>query len=423
MNEKRIAALQKAHQAILEFIDELEQLSQFQDKIDMPADIGQIWKTFLDDIKNLITIEVCSLFMVDEDTHEFKLKAVSPQNRGVICQKEVDSQIECGMFSWVINRRQAAIIPSLAFKNKRTIIMLPLSTVKTTLGVVLVLSSIEASSITRENLKLLNMLAKQCSLVMENALLYQRLHKEHESLQKAHAQISQAEKLASIGRLTSGAFHEILNPLNIISGHIQLLLMKKDLASTISKHLDIMLEQTARTAKIVKGLLQFAHPPKSKKGKVNINNLIKEILSLVEYELTFGKIKIITQLDPHTPLIRGDKKSLSQLFLNLVSNAKDAMPQGGTLNIVTKAVADDEPQKVWSSLEIRIQDSGCGIPESNITKIFDPFFTTKETGKGLGLELSISYSIVQDHGGTLQVESKVDKGTTFIITLPAGKNI
>ncbi|MBW1702110.1 MAG: hypothetical protein JRJ11_05645 [Deltaproteobacteria bacterium] len=423
LSEKRIDLLQKGYQAVLEFTDKMEQLSQFQDKIDIPSNISQIWKVFLDGIRNSIKVEVCGLFLVDENTHEFVLKNVSPEDKGSICRKEIEFQIECGMFSWIINRRQPALIPSFVFKDKKTIIMLPLSTVKRTLGVVLVLAPIEESSITQESLKLLTMLAKQCSLVMENTLLYERLRKEHETLQKAQAQIVQAEKLASIGRLTAGASHEILNPLNIISGHIQLLLMNKDLSSRFSRHLDIMRNQSDRIAKIVKGLLQFSHHSKPRIGEVKINDLIERVLSMFEHEARFHSIEIIKEIDPNLPSIMGDDEKLSQVLFNLLSNARDAMPKGGTLRISAKASANNDQLSGESDfIEIRFQDTGCGISEENIGKIFDPFFTLKEDGNGIGLGLSLSYGIIQEHGGTISVESKVNEGTNFAIYLPVIQN-
>lgn len=125
-SERRLALLQEGYQSTLEFIHKMEQLIQFQDKIDTPSSISEIWNVFLTDIRILIEIEACALFLVDEDTHEFIRKGVSPPDKGAICQREIEFQIECGMFSWIINRREPAIIPSLVFKEKK-IIMLPLS--------------------------------------------------------------------------------------------------------------------------------------------------------------------------------------------------------------------------------------------------------------------------------------------------------
>jgi diguanylate cyclase (GGDEF)-like protein len=175
--------------ALLELIDKIEHLGQFQDRIDFPSTIGQIWEVFLGDVRSLIEIEVCALFLVDDATHEFVLEYAFPENRKTICKKEADYQIECGIFSWIINRRQPALIPALAFENEKSIIMLPLSTIKRTLGVVMVKTPIKESFITHEIIKLLTMLAKQYSLVLENTLLYDRLMKKHESLEQANGEI------------------------------------------------------------------------------------------------------------------------------------------------------------------------------------------------------------------------------------------
>ena len=175
--------------ALLELIDKIEHLGQFQDRIDFPSTIGQIWEVFLGDVRSLIEIEVCALFLVDDATHEFVLEYAYPDDRKKICKKEAEYQIECGIFSWIINRRQPALIPALAFENETSIVMLPLSTIKRTLGVVMIKTPIKESFITHEIIKLLTMLSKQYSLVLENTLLYDRLMKKHESLEKANGEI------------------------------------------------------------------------------------------------------------------------------------------------------------------------------------------------------------------------------------------
>jgi len=176
--------------ALLEFIEKTERVNQFQDKIDTPSSMDQIWSVFLAEFKNLINVDVFALFLVDEETHEFVLNDVSPRDQGPACQSEVDLQIDCGMFSWIINRRQPALIPSLIFKGNKTIVMLPLATNRRTLGVVLVVTPIKESAITQEELKLVTILLKQCSLVMENTILYEHLKKERDSLQRANKEIA-----------------------------------------------------------------------------------------------------------------------------------------------------------------------------------------------------------------------------------------
>jgi len=210
-----MAELVEKRSALVELIDKIEQLGQFQDRIDFPANIREIWRVFLADLKNLIEMEVCALFLVDDDTHEFALRYVTPDDKRSICQKEINFQIECGIFSWIINRRQPSLIPALVFENDRSIIMLPLTSTKRTLGVVLLLTPIQENYITQENMKLLTMLAKQYSLVMENTILYERLRKKHSSLEKANGEIRLLSRTDSLtgcynrGYLNEHLPHEI----------------------------------------------------------------------------------------------------------------------------------------------------------------------------------------------------------------------
>jgi diguanylate cyclase (GGDEF)-like protein len=210
-----MAELVEKRSALVELIDKIEQLGQFQDRIDFPANIREIWRVFLADLKNLIEMEVCALFLVDDDTHEFALRYVTPDDKRSICQKEINFQIECGIFSWIINRRQPSLIPALVFENDRSIIMLPLTSTKRTLGVVLLLTPIQENYITQENMKLLTMLAKQYSLVMENTILYERLRKKHSSLEKANGEIRLLSRTDSLtgcynrGYLNEHLSHEI----------------------------------------------------------------------------------------------------------------------------------------------------------------------------------------------------------------------
>jgi diguanylate cyclase (GGDEF)-like protein len=203
MSEQRIA--------LLELIDKIERLGQFQDRIDFPSSISEIWQTFLTDVQNLIAIEVCALFLVDEITQEFSLKHVVPEDSAKNCRDEIDLQIECGIFSWIINRRQPALVPALAFDNTKSAIMLPLSTAKRTVGVVLILTPIQESFITHENLKLLTILTRECSLVMENTLLYDGLRKEHLSLEKANKEIKLLSRTDPLtGCYNRGHMNELL---------------------------------------------------------------------------------------------------------------------------------------------------------------------------------------------------------------------
>jgi diguanylate cyclase (GGDEF)-like protein len=203
MSERRVA--------LLELIENIERLGQFQDRLDFPSSVNQIWKAFLVDVQNLIEIEVCALFLVDENTNEFILKYAVPEDNARLCRKEIDLQIECGIFSWIVKRRQPALIPALAFEKIKSIVMLPLSTVKRTLGVVMILTPIQESFITQENMKLLTLLTKECSLVIENTLLYKRLRRKHRSLEKANEEIKLLSRTDSLtGCYNRGHLNELL---------------------------------------------------------------------------------------------------------------------------------------------------------------------------------------------------------------------
>jgi two-component system NtrC family sensor kinase len=157
-------------------------------------------------------------------------------------------------------------------------------------------------------------------------------------------------------------------------------------------------------------MLSFSKPEQEEKQAVDLNTVLDEILLLHEKQLQENDIKIKISFTEEIPQINASKDQLRQVFLNLVSNARDAMPDGGTLSVTT--AADNE------NVRIEIADNGIGIKEEHLKKIFDSFFTTKDTVKGVGLGLSVCYGFIKDHGGDIQVKSKVDSGTTFTITFP-----
>ncbi|MEI7591026.1 MAG: ATP-binding protein, partial [Deltaproteobacteria bacterium] len=171
--------------------------------------------------------------------------------------------------------------------------------------------------------------------------------------------------------------------------------------------------------RIVNGLYQFSHAAGSNMETVQINALIKKVFQLFEHEHKYDNIRNVMNLEENLPTIQGNVDTLSQVFFIILSNARDAMPKGGELSISSKSVPSEnlaEGIGIW--IEIQFRDTGHGIPEAEIDRIFDPFFTTKASKNGTGLGLSLSYGIIQNHGGTIHVESQVNKGTTFTIRLP-----
>jgi signal transduction histidine kinase len=407
-------------QAILELVQKIENLIYFPEKIEKPARIPNIWEVFSKEIKRHIETDVCALFRVDGQSRAFELAHASPEGQEEQCRHEIDAQIECGMFAWIINRRQPALIPSLVFKKRKTLIMLPLTTQSQTLGLVMVVTGISEGAITHERLKLLAILAKQCALIMENTLLYAQLQKEHETLQNAQSRIIQAEKFAAFGRMTSGAFHEFLNPLNILSGHLQLMQMSELPPAKIREYASLMQSQTNRIASMVKSLQRFSSPRKSECQILQLQPLITAALENTQARYPDHRIRCHIEVASDCPPANVNRKDFIRVLMHLLDNAYEAMPLDGTLHIQTGLDTIEEIRNEHHEMiACRISDNGHGIPAENLAKIFDPFFTTKEVGAGTGLNLSISYALMQSMGGTITAQSAEGCGATFTLYLPA----
>ncbi len=172
----------------------------------------------------------------------------------------------------------------------------------------------------------------------------------------------------------------------------------------------IIKSQADIAAKIVKNLLEFSRQHVVKFEQTDINHLISAVLIISEHQFSSKNIEVVKDLDSDSPKILADDSQLQQVFVNIITNAIEAMPSGGNLTVSTR--------KANGFIEVKISDIGRGIPKEDLPKIFDPFFTTKEVGKGTGLGLSISYGIIKKHDGKISVESEVGKGTTFNIELP-----
>jgi two-component system NtrC family sensor kinase len=239
--------------------------------------------------------------------------------------------------------------------------------------------------------------------------LKERLEMER-ALRRTQEQLLQSEKLAAMGRLTSQIAHELNNPLYGIMNTLELLKTEISPESKRRKVLEMALSETVRLSDLLRNMLSFSKPDQEEKQAVDLNTVVDEILLLHEKQLQEHDIKIKTSFAQTLPQISASKDQLRQVFLNLVANARDAMPEGGTLGVTTAA----DPENV----RIEIADTGIGIKEEHLKKIFDSFFTTKDSVKGVGLGLSVCYGFIKDHGADIQVKSKVDSGTTFTITFP-----
>jgi two-component system, NtrC family, sensor kinase len=244
--------------------------------------------------------------------------------------------------------------------------------------------------------------------------LEHRVQERTQELQQVQDQLVRAGKMAAIGELAAGVAHEINNPLTGVLTFSSLMLKKVDENHPWKKDLENIVQQTTRCRNIVRGLLDFARQRKPDKKEWDIHLLLENTLNLVDKQAPFQNIKIVKEFRTGVPMLFVDGDQIQQVFMNIVLNAADAMGgNGGTLTIKTD-LSDGMTQ-------VSFTDTGCGMSQEHLSKLFAPFFTTKETGKGTGLGLAISYGIVQSHGGDIEVESEVGKGSTFRVKLPVEK--
>ncbi len=245
------------------------------------------------------------------------------------------------------------------------------------------------------------------------------LKKAYADLKKTQQELIQSEKLAALGRFSSAIAHEIKNPLGIILGGSEFLEMKLSRVNPdVKTAIDKIKQSTFRANKIVQDLLKFSRPSELKTEKINPNNLIREILSLFKHGIPLIEIKIKTHFAKEKMYLEVDKNQMQQVFFNLLMNAIEAMPKGGTIMIKTYKMAPSESSLAKKLCVIEVADTGEGISKKNLQRIFEPFFTTKRKRKGTGVGLSMTKMIVNNHKGDLAIESKPGKGTTAKIVLP-----
>lgn len=241
------------------------------------------------------------------------------------------------------------------------------------------------------------------------------LGKAYAELQQLQAQLIQAEKMASVGKLAAGVAHEINNPLAGILLYSSLVLEELPADAAMRKNVEKIVKQTTRCKDIVKGLLDFARQAEPRIELYDINKLVEETLSLIQSQSLFHNIRVIKAFYGSLPYIAVDGAQIQQVFMNIILNAAEAMEGHGELTIETSLIEDS------GFVTIKFTDTGCGIPAAILDKIFEPFFTTKSVGQGTGLGLAICYGIVQRHGGTIDVRSEAGRGATFMIKLPLKK--
>jgi len=234
------------------------------------------------------------------------------------------------------------------------------------------------------------------------------LEEKNRLLVQTREELLRVEKLAAIGELAAGVAHEINNPMAIIRGNTELLQLSVSEDDPNREEVDTIFQQVKRVERIVANLLKFARREQRELGQVRLNDLLHEIVGQIGHQVAMDEIKVVEEYAGEADEVDGDGDQLRQVFTNLVLNAVQAMPEGGVLTLRTAEAAE--------RVQVRISDTGVGIALENLRQVFNPFFTTKASGTGLGL--SVSYGIVREHGGSIDIESTPGSGSTFTVVLP-----
>jgi len=305
------------------------------------------------------------------------------------------------------NKRDAININDIGAENikeelraRDIYLSIPMMSKSKLIGILNLGEKISGEPFSGEDVDLLTTLTNQIAVATENAKL-------HEEVLKRERELFRADKLASLGTIAAGMAHEIKNPLASIKGMTQILHENLGDREFVGKFTDIIPRQIERISRIVENLLRFGKPEELQKSTCNLNLIIDEAIKLVELECRKKAIKIKKSF-AELPSLMLDQSQTNQAILNIILNSIESMPDGGYLSISTRIIGKE--------ISIEICDTGCGIPKENIKNIFDPFYSTKSLGTGMGL--AVTYSIIEEHGGRIEVESEAGKGTKFKIFLP-----
>jgi signal transduction histidine kinase len=390
-------------------IDELVVMQQLSNTISTAVDKELILSTLIRLTQDVIPVFESNIFLLDRHQDRFLPLSSSCSQR---LQEEVLGHLEAGIMDWVLSEKKTVIIPDLKHLGEngsaKNFVIVPLVIRNEAIGMYVIHTQKPQQEFSNQDIQLLTVLANQAAAGVENWRTYEQLACVNEELKASQAQMIPAAKLAAIGELSANIVHEIKNPVQVLMMSVELMQSGRSLPNWN----DLVASQVKRLSDIVRRLMNFARAASGELTfePVNVNKAVEDIVAMVQHEYYTGGIEIKVTLSEGLRPIRGNATYLQQVLLNLLINAKDAMPRGGTITITTEASP--------SHARVRLSDTGVGIEKKLLKQIFTPFFTTKGEGKGTGLGLSICQKIISQFNGVIEVESEVGKGTTFIITLP-----
>jgi signal transduction histidine kinase len=297
-----------------------------------------------------------------------------------------------------------------------SIMVVPLWSSKMMIGLLTAINKKGGQGFEKRDLRLLTVFSDLASAALQNASLYGDLKVKMDELKAAQEQLVHSTKMAAIGELSANVAHAINNPLTSVLGYTTYLLKTLDIPDSQKNILGMMEQETLRVRKIIRNLLDYARQRPVQMYPEDVSIPLRESVALVQGVADVSAIDICEEYPSGPLLVNMDHKEIKQVFINIINNSLQAMQHGGELRIGLRAAGE-------GTIVVQISDTGTGIDPEHIPRIFEPFFSTKDNGDGRGLGLSISYRIIQNHGGRIEVESVAGRGTTLRVHLPQYQEI
>jgi len=399
--------------------DYRETLGKFSRAMVTILDLQSLVKRIIDTITHTMSVEKASLFLLNEEKggyYLFESKNTNINSPLLLREDPLPRYLQ--KFGEIVIREELIkgsnilelknVVDKLSLLEAE--VSIPLILKGQLIGMINLSHKFNKDAYSHEDIELLSTLANQTAIAIENARLY-------EDLKKSKTYIRRADRLASLGTLTAGLAHEIRNPLVAIKTFTQLLPERLDDEEFRNQFLNIASGEVDRISLLINELLDFARPSDPKLEMEDVNSILDGMILLVSTESKKKHIQVIKNYAQDLPLASVDREQIKQVFLNILLNAVEATPENGKITVATRPFLKPGGEPY---IQIGFADTGCGIPPEYLEDIFNPFFTTKNKGSGLGL--SISHQIVQDHNGYINVESELNKGSSFFINLPLNQD-
>ena len=412
--------IRRSEQALRRRNRELAALIEINRMVTSSLDLDEVLEATMQGIREILQVQAGSLVLMDEETDALIFRKTLGPEQARMADRTF--QMGQGIVGHVVQSGKPRLVNNverdphfLAEIDERpgftthSILCVPLTIRARVVGAIEVINRLDGT-FTERDLELLQAMAASVAVAVDNANLYSELADFTGELERSQAQLVQAEKMAAIGRLAASLAHEINNPLQAIHNSLHLSLHDGLGDDKRWQYLSMAQAEVQRLIEIVQRMLDFYRPSRGGVVPADVNSIIENVLALVHERLQHGDVRVHTTLTPDLPCVPVISDQITQVFLNIVINAIEALPTSGDLWLETLLSENGE----W--VLARFQDTGAGLSPEQLAHLFEPFYTTKAAGTGLGL--AISYGIIERHGGAIEVSSQQDQGTTFTVKLP-----